>query len=117
MFVVRVADNFHYMNEEETYTHSEHPTWAEAVAAACRIVDASLAEHCQPGISAADLHRSYTMFGDDPYIVSPPTGEQFSAWEYAKQRCEVLCATEVCQDAKPNPAVVAKDSGEGRGGP
>lgn len=34
MFIVRVADNFHYMDEEQTDTHSEHLTWVEAVGAA-----------------------------------------------------------------------------------
>ncbi len=92
MFVVRVADNSHYMDEEETYTHSEYSTWAESVAAARRLVDMSLAEHFQPGMSAERLYGWYTSFGDDPYIVSPPAGERFSAWEYAKRRCGELCA-------------------------
>jgi len=104
MFVVRVANNFHYMDEEETYTHSEHPTWAEAVAAARRLVDISLAEHFQPGMSAATLYGWYTSFGDDPYIVSPPAGERFSAWEYAKQRCDELCAGGSRPDAEPGAA-------------
>ncbi len=89
MFVVRVAENFHYL--EKAYTHSEHPTWAEAVAAACRIVDTCLAEHYRAGISASELYNWYMMFGDEPYIVPTPVGEQFSAREYAKRQSEVLC--------------------------
>ena len=100
MFVVRVADNFHYMDEEETCTHSEHSTWAEALAAARRMVDLSLAEHHRPGITAAALYGWYCSFGDDPYIVSPPAGEKFSAWEYAKQQAEVLCAAGDRPDAE-----------------
>lgn len=91
MFVVRVANNAHYMDDEETYTHSEHPTWAAAVAAARQIIDRSLSEHLQPGMSAESLYARYTSFGDDPYIVSPPAGERFSAREYARQRCIELC--------------------------
>jgi len=93
MFVLRVADNFHYMDQDETYTHSEYATWEEAVAVARRIVDESLAEHYQPGINASELFSLYTSFGDDPFIVSPPQGERFSAWDYARHQCELLCAS------------------------
>jgi hypothetical protein len=31
------------------------------------------------------------MFGEDPWI-SGPGQSDFSAWEYAKSRCEILCA-------------------------
>lgn len=91
MFVVRVADNFHYADEEEAYTHSEHETWEAAVATARRLVDLSLAEHYHPGMSAQALYGWYVAFGDDPYIASPPPGEAFSAWDYARQRCAMLC--------------------------
>ncbi|MCS7079575.1 MAG: hypothetical protein NZ585_05930 [Chloracidobacterium sp.] len=92
MFVVRVANNAHYMDDEETYIHSQYPTWAEAVAAARQIVDRSLTEYFQPGMDAESLYAQYMAFGDDPYIVSPPEGEGFSAREYAKQRCIELCS-------------------------
>lgn len=45
MFEVRVADNFHYMDEDEVYTHGSFPTWAEAVTAARKIVDSFLAQN------------------------------------------------------------------------
>lgn len=92
MFVVRVADNFHYMDEEATYTHGQFASWSEAVAAARRIVDRCLAEHHQSGMTAEILFSHYTSFGDDPYIQPVPDGENFSAWEYAKQRCAAMCA-------------------------
>lgn len=92
MYTVRVADNFHYMDEDETYTLGAFPTWAEAVAAARRVVDRSLEELHQPGMDAEALFAQYTAFGEDPYIVPVPDGEaEFSAWDYAKQRCAVLC--------------------------
>jgi hypothetical protein len=34
MFTVHAADNFHFMDEDETYAHGEFATWAEAVAPA-----------------------------------------------------------------------------------
>ena len=88
MFTVHVADNFHYMDEDETYAHGEFATWAEAVAAAHQIVDDSLAHLYRSGMTAADLYGKYTSFGDDPCIRPMPDGEQFSAW----QRCNELCA-------------------------
>lgn len=45
-------------------------------------------------MSAEALYRSYTMFGDDPYIITDEEGVPFSAWEYAKAR-----ASEISQEA------------------
>jgi len=109
MFVLRVADNFHYMDQDETYTHSEYATWADAVAVARRIVDESLAEHYRPGISAGELFSMYTSFGDDPFIVSPPPGERFSAWDYARQQCELLCASGARLATDPLPGQATAD--------
>ena len=92
MFTIKVADNFHYMDESETYTDGEFATWAEAVAAARRIVDECLTEYHVDGATAEGMFSSYKMFGDDPYIVPVPAGEHFSAWDYAEKRCQELCA-------------------------
>jgi hypothetical protein len=91
-YLVRVVNNFDYMDETEAYTQSEYPRWPEAVGQARRIVDESLGELYQPGMSATSLHFRYIMFGAEPFITPEPELEKFSAWEYAKQRCEVLCA-------------------------
>jgi hypothetical protein len=48
-------------------------------------------------MTAADLHDTYTSFGDDPFIRPAPDGEKFSAWDYAKQRCDELCAARAGQ--------------------
>ena len=96
MFKVLVADNFHYMDEDELHEHGTFATWAEAVAAARAIVDAELAEQAAPGLTADELFDWYTSFGDDPYIVAQGAteraAEQFSAWDYARQRCQQLAA-------------------------
>ena len=92
MFVVRVADNFNYMDEDETSTHGEFATWADAVAAARGIVDRYLTHAYRTGMTPAALYDDYMDFGDDPYIMPTPDGERFSAWDYAKQRCDELCA-------------------------
>jgi hypothetical protein len=60
----------------------------EAVAACKRIVDECLL----PGTTAAALYES---FGDGPLIVPVDPADAlvaFSAWAYAKERCEVLGA-------------------------
>jgi hypothetical protein len=37
----------------------------------------------------ADLCAAYRLF-DDPRVAPAAVGETFSAWEYARQRCEAL---------------------------
>lgn len=91
MYVVRVADNFHYMDQNEHYTHGTYATWQEAVAAAHSIVDRCLEEYARPGITADELFAQYSTFGDDPFIVPTPQGESFSGWDYAKECCAKLC--------------------------
>lgn len=90
MYVVRVADNFHYMDENEHYTHGTFASWAEALAAARSIVDECLQDYIRPGMSAGELYEQYISFGDDPFIVPTPEGERFSGWAYAKARCAEL---------------------------
>ena len=95
-FRVLVDDKFHYMDETQRYTKGEYVTYAEALAVCKRIVEECLKERYKPGITAEVLYRYHTMFGDDPFIVedsdSPKAPAGFSAWDYAKARCEVLCS-------------------------
>ena len=91
MFVVFVEDNGRYMDEESRYRHSDWPTYAEAVAAAQRLVNLSLAEAYQPGMSAAAVYAHYTSFGDDAFVVPDENEPRFSAWDYARSRAEELC--------------------------
>ena len=91
-FEVFVDDNFHYQDESERYKHGEYETWEAAVAACKRIVDGDLLHFHKPGESAAELYYSYTSFGEDPFIRPQPPGERFSAWDYARQRCDEICA-------------------------
>jgi hypothetical protein len=86
-----VDDNFHYMDKDERYTHGEFETLEAAVEAAKKVVDVGLLHSYVRGMSAAALYGQYTMFGEDPWISGAETNP-FSAWEYAKTRCEVICA-------------------------
>lgn len=91
-FTVMIADNFHYMDESEKYEHGKFETLESAIAACKRIVDEFLETALKPGITADELYRQYTSFGDDPYIIgASEPGVPFSAWNYAKERCSELC--------------------------
>jgi hypothetical protein len=93
-YKVVVDDNFHYMEESERYELGEFPTLDAAIKASRKIVDEYLASAYQPGVTARALFASYTSFGEEPYI-TPSTPEEtevlFSAWAYAKRRCEEIC--------------------------
>jgi hypothetical protein len=89
-YTIHVDDNYHYMDADARYTLGEFPTWEDAVKAARHIVDEYLSSAYKPGMSAEDLYRSYTSFGEDPFIIGPGD-EKFSAWEYAKTRCSAMC--------------------------
>jgi hypothetical protein len=93
-YKVFIDDNFHYMDESERYELGEFPTLDAAIAASRKIVDEYLLSAYKPGMTAHALYRSYTSFGEDPFIVavsSNETGVLFSAWDYAKSRCDELC--------------------------
>ena len=90
-FEVLVDDNFHYQDESERYKQGEYETYEEAVKVCKEIVDSELLHAYGEGTSAADLYDSYTSFGEDPFIRPSPEGQRFSAWEYARQRCEEIC--------------------------
>jgi hypothetical protein len=91
-FRVLVDDNFHHMDESERYQHGTFATEGEAVAAAKKIVDEWLSREYKPGMTARQLYDKYTSFGDDPFISSTDDKPvEFSAWNYAKERCAEIC--------------------------
>ena len=93
-FKVVVADNYHYMDESENYEHGTFNSLDLAIEEAKRIVDEYLVSVFIQGMSAAELYHSYTSFGADPYIVAKEiTGVPFSAFAYARERCEVMCCS------------------------
>jgi hypothetical protein len=88
-----VADNFHYMDEDERWEYGTFATPEEALAACRKLVDEWLALNHKPGITADALLSQYKSFGDDPYIIAPyeAQGVAFSAWDYARERAAALC--------------------------
>ena len=82
-YVVLVYDNFHYMEDDNTYEHGQYDTYEEALAAAQSIVRESVESHnCD-----LKLHR---QFGDDAILLCPAGTEHppFRASEYAAELCE-----------------------------
>lgn len=86
-FVVFVDDNYHHLDESERYKLGEFDTFEEAENACKHLVDLSIDEQYQPGITPESLFAGYTSYGDEPWIA----GGGFSAREYAKGRCQEFC--------------------------
>jgi hypothetical protein len=91
-YTILVDDNGHHQDETERYEYGIFDSYDEAVLACQRLVDAYLARQFLRGMSAADLYRLYTTFGEGPFIRPEHEGYRFSAREYARLRCELLCA-------------------------
>lgn len=90
-FRVIARENFHYMDDTERYHHGEFDSCAAAIAACEKLVDDYLLSAYKPGMTVQELWASYTTFGDDPFIVTGDDSCSFSAWDYARKRCAMLC--------------------------
>jgi hypothetical protein len=89
---VLVDDNAHYMDEAERYQLGVFVSLDAAVEAAQAVVEAYLRSAYRPRMRAQALFKSYTAFGEDPFILGPDQERvAFSAWEYAKHRCDAIC--------------------------
>jgi guanosine-3',5'-bis(diphosphate) 3'-pyrophosphohydrolase len=83
-YFLKVYDNFHYMDEDETYFIKGIGTAEEALRRARGMVESFFSENWKPGIDYGTVNAMYTMYGLDPVICSD-SGEdvKFSAWKYA----------------------------------
>jgi hypothetical protein len=95
-YKVLVDDNFHYMEEDERFTHGEFETLEAAMEACRNIVDKCLKDGYTPGMSAEELYKGYIAFGEDPWV-SGGEGTPFSAWDYAKRRCAEICGGDLAK--------------------
>jgi len=89
-YTVRVADNFHYMDESETYTLGVFQSLDEAIAQCRCVVERSLREQLKPGMTAEGLYQQYVGFGEDPFVLEEQGPSRFSAWDYARERCDSM---------------------------
>jgi hypothetical protein len=90
-YTVYVDDNYRLPPDDERYKLGDFATLDEAVAACKRMVDHFLRVEVSSDGTAAEQYERYTHFGPDPFIVTddPDVGHPpFSAWSYAKQRCQ-----------------------------
>ena len=91
-YVLMIDDNFHHGDTSERYRYGEFVDAGAAVEHCRRIVDEYLQSAYKQGMSASDLLESYTMFGDDPFILNFDDAPiNFSAWDYAQERCAQMC--------------------------
>lgn len=107
-FQLKIYDNFHYMDEDETYVTGNFDTYDDALAAAKKIVDDFLYKELLAGRPLAELYETYVSYGEDPDILgdTPEGIERFSAWTYARQRCQSD------PDDIPAPPVVPTDDSD-----
>jgi hypothetical protein len=89
-YIVYVDDNFHHMDENERYKLGEFSTCEEAMNNCKKIVDDFLKRGFSEGTTYYELYQGYTLYGEDPFIVSDDPNCTFSAWTYAKKRCREL---------------------------
>lgn len=86
-------DNGRYMDEEGRWNGPEFDDALDALDHARSVVNEDLSSLKTDGMTADELYTQYTMFGTEPQIVSSGEEVFFSAWEYAKRRCEELCSS------------------------
>ncbi|GAB2604982.1 hypothetical protein GCM10027034_42700 [Ramlibacter solisilvae] len=89
-FQVTYIDNFSAPGEGASWAGGSFASYEEAVAHCKGVVDSFLEQEHKPGMRSEELWDRYAMFGEDATVRSG-TGDQFSGWDYARHRCQVLC--------------------------
>lgn len=91
-YQVYVDDNFHCGDESARYKLGEFETKDEAIAA-CKQKVAEYFERIEKGkYSFRELWEGYMLYGEDPFVINDDGTDRFSAWEYAKLRCQEYAA-------------------------
>jgi len=90
-FTVYVDDNFHPRDESARYKYGDFDSAEEAVKACQKIVEEYFAKLEDGGErSFEELWLGYRTYGEDPFVRSEAESCEFSAWDYAEQRCREL---------------------------
>jgi len=87
-YIVFVDDNFHHGDENERYKLGEYNTRDEALTACKDVVDEYFKLIEKGKFTFKELWEGYMLYGEDPFIWNDENIEKFSAWEYARQRCQ-----------------------------
>jgi hypothetical protein len=121
-FLVRVADNYDYMDSSAWYQLGRYATLDEAIEASSRHVTRCLEDLYKPGMTGEELREYYVMFGEDPFITdlrsdlnsdaaddddeSDKSGNRatilFSAWDFASRMAHVVVAMKEASDRPKN---------------
>lgn len=91
IYEIFIDDNYHYMDESERIKGKTYITASKALAAAQQIVDDCLRDLYRNGLSSGELYDLYVSSGKDPFIITSDDSCKFSAWDYAKSRCQDVC--------------------------
>ena len=92
---VFVDDNFRYQDPEARSIGPVFDNPDDAISYCVGIVVEYLESAQTPGMTAADLYSSYTMFGEDPFIRAIDAEPlHFSAWNVARVLCERMCESQ-----------------------
>jgi hypothetical protein len=84
-------DNFHAPAETVSSDGpGAYATAAEAIASAQASIDRDLRDMYRSGMTSDELYRCFVMYGETPIILGDPRVE-FSASDYARQRCGEIC--------------------------
>lgn len=83
-----IDDNFHYMDEDHRYKHGEFSTYNEAVNACKKIVDEELADMLKQGTDPKKLSSTWSMFGEDPFIIDD--SGMFSSRDYVTEKTKEM---------------------------
>ena len=92
-YIVYVDDNSHYMDEDERYLLGTYENCETAISKCKDIVDQFLHDGYKDGMTAKELFDNYRSFGEDPWVFHPTGSCKFSAFTYAKKKCEEICDT------------------------
>ena len=91
-YIVYVDDNYHHGDESERYKLGEFSSCKEATEACKKIVDEYFNRITRGKNTFKEIWDGYTLYGEDPFIVSEDQECKFSAWDYAKQRSREFCS-------------------------
>lgn len=90
-YVLHVHENFAAGQDVEPRRVGPFSRAEEAIAEARRIVDSFLRSACEQGMTADELFRHFTAYGDSPVIVPRDDATRaFSAHDYARERCATI---------------------------
>lgn len=89
MYKVIIDDNFHFMDENESYGSGTFSTYEEAVAKCKDIINEFLESAILPADTAEGLYMTYVMYGETPHITGSNLGN-FSSNDYARLKCSEL---------------------------